>query len=101
MEKSYRVIVECYDKNSPETVLSQCSVLEGDINKPTNCMDFTLGIEKQIALLQNVQDYVILEKASLLNQDKKSILSNFPGKLIFNRQPEYLNVVELDLLKMS
>ena len=72
MEKSYRVIVECYDKNSPETVLSQCSVLEGDINKPTNCMDFTLGIEKQIALLQNVQDYVILEKASLLNQDKKT-----------------------------
>lgn len=72
MGKSYRVIVECYDKNSPETVLSQCSVLEGDINKPTNCLDFTMGIEKQIALLQNVQDFVILEKASLLNQDKKT-----------------------------
>lgn len=74
MGKSYRVIVECYDKNSPETVLSQCSVLEGDINKPTNCMDFTMGIEKQIALLQNVQDFVILEKAYLLNQDKKYAL---------------------------
>ena len=72
MGKSYRVIVECYDKHSPETVLSQCSVLEGDINKPTNCMDFTMGIEKQISLLQNVQDFVILEKASLLNQDKKT-----------------------------
>ena len=71
MEKSYRVIVECYDKNSPETVLSQCSALEGSINKPTNCMDFTMGIEKQISLLQNVQDFIIFEKASMLNQDKK------------------------------
>ena len=44
MEKAYRVIVECYDKNSPKKVISQCSVLEGDINKPTNCMDFTIGI---------------------------------------------------------
>jgi len=24
MEKSYRVIVECYDKNSPKKVVSQC-----------------------------------------------------------------------------
>jgi hypothetical protein len=71
MEKAYRIIVECYDKNSPKKVISQCSVLEGDINKPTNCMDFTIGIEKQIALLQNVQDYVLLEKASLLNQEEK------------------------------
>lgn len=71
MEKAYRIIVECYDKNSPKKVLSQCSVLEGDINKPTNCMDFTIGIERQIALLQNVQDYVLLEKASLLNQEEK------------------------------
>jgi len=71
MEKAYRVIVECYDKNSPKNVVSQCSVLEGDINKPTNCMDFTIGIEKQIALLQRVQDYVLLEKASLLNQEEK------------------------------
>jgi hypothetical protein len=72
MEKSYRIIVECYDKNSPEKILSQCSVLEGEINKPTNCMDFTIGIEKQISLLQNVQDYVLLEKASLLNQEEKN-----------------------------
>ena len=71
MEKAYRIIVECYDKNSPKKVLSQCSVLEGDINKPTNCMDFTIGIERQIALLQNVQDFVLLEKASLLNQEEK------------------------------
>ena len=73
MEKAYRIIVECYDKNSPKKVISQCSVLEGDINKPTNCMDFTIGIEKQISLLQNVQDYVLLEKASLLNQEKKCV----------------------------
>jgi hypothetical protein len=72
MEKAYRVIVECYDKNSPKEVLSQCSVLEGDINKPTNCMDFTIGIEKQISLLQNVQDYVLLEKTLLLNQEEKN-----------------------------
>ena len=71
MEKGYRVIIESYDKNSPKNAISQCYVLEGDINKPTNCLDFTIGIEKQIALLQNVQDYVLLEKASLLNQEEK------------------------------
>ncbi len=70
MEKSYRIIVECYDKSSPEKVISQCSVLEGEINKPTNCLDFTIGIEKQIALLQNVQDFVLFEKASMLNQEE-------------------------------
>lgn len=40
MEKAYRVIAECYDKNNPKKVVSPCSVLEGDINKLTNCMDF-------------------------------------------------------------
>ena len=71
MKNAYRVIVECYDKSSPEKVLSQYSVLEGEINKPTNCMDFTIGVEKQISLIQNVQDRILLEKASLLNQEKK------------------------------
>jgi hypothetical protein len=71
MKNAYRVIVECYDKSSPETVLSQYAVLEGDINKPTNCMDFTIGIEKQISLIQNVQDRILLEKSSLINQEKK------------------------------
>jgi len=70
MRMAYRIIVEYYDKSSPNKTLSQCSVLEGDINKPTNCMDFTIGIEQQIALLQNVQDSVLLEKSSLINQDE-------------------------------
>jgi hypothetical protein len=96
MEKSYRVIVECYNKNSPETVLSQCSVLEGDINKPTNCLDFTMGIEKQIALLQNVQDFVILEKSSLLNQDKK-VCPCCEGKLAkFGKQTSTIHDVLTD-----
>jgi hypothetical protein len=35
-------------------------------------MDFTMGIENQISLIQNVQDIVLTEKASLINSEKTS-----------------------------
>ena len=43
MKKAYRVVFECYDQNQPDNVLSQQTVFEDIINKPTNCLDFTIG----------------------------------------------------------
>lgn len=67
--KLYRVLFECYDPNKPNEGLSQSIVLEGKIDKPTNCLNFSIGLENQIALIQNVQDNVLLEKTKLLNHN--------------------------------
>jgi hypothetical protein len=72
MDKIYRVVFECYDKNQQTIPIYSQVVLEGALNKPTNCMDFTMGIENQISLIQNVQDIVLTEKASLINSEKTS-----------------------------
>jgi len=71
MKKSYRVVFECFDPNHPSTVLSKQTVLEDIINRPTNCLDFTIGFDKQIDLIRSIQDCVLLEKAQLLNKERK------------------------------
>ena len=54
MEKIYRVVFECYDKNQQTTPIYSRLVLEGSLKKPTNCMDFTIGMDNKISLIQNV-----------------------------------------------
>ena len=71
MQKAYRVVFEYYDENQPDTVLSKQTVFEDIINKPTNCLDFTIGFNKQIELIRSIQDCVLLEKTKLLNKERK------------------------------
>jgi len=71
MNKAYRIVYECYDKINPSDVLSKRTLYEDDIKKPTNCLDFTIGFDKQIDLIKSIQDCVLIEKMSLLNNGKK------------------------------
>ena len=48
MQKAYRVVFEYYDENQPDTVLSKQTVFEDIINKPTNCLDFTIGFNTAV-----------------------------------------------------
>ena len=66
MTKCYRVLFESFDKNNPDEVLSRSTVLEGSIEKPTNCLNFSMGLKNQIELIKTVQDNVILEKTKLV-----------------------------------
>lgn len=67
MGKRYRVTFECYNQENPNEVLSKSTVLDGIIDKPTNRLNFSMGLRNQIELVQNVQDHVLLEKMKLLN----------------------------------
>jgi len=58
MGKRYKVTFECYDQENPNEVLSKATVLEGTIEKPTNRLNFSMGLCNQIELIQNVQDHV-------------------------------------------
>jgi len=66
MTKCYRVLFESFDKNNPDEVLSRSTVLEGAIEKPTNCLNFSMGLKNQIELIKTVQDNVIVEKTKLV-----------------------------------
>ena len=71
MTKCYRVLFESFDKNNPDEVLSRSTVLEGAIEKPTNCLNFSMGLKNQIELIKTVQDNVILEKTKLVCESSK------------------------------
>ena len=71
MTKCYRVLFESFDKNNPDEVLSRSTVLEGSIEKPTNCLNFSMGLKNQIELIKTVQDNVILEKTKLVCESSK------------------------------
>ena len=47
MTKCYRVLFESFDKNNPDEVLSRSTVLEGTIEKPTNCLNFSMGLKNK------------------------------------------------------
>ena len=71
MTKCYRVLFESFDKNNPGEVLSRSTVLEGTIEKPTNCLNFSMGLKNQIELIKTVQDNVIIEKTNLVCEEIK------------------------------
>jgi len=48
MGKCYRVTFECYEKENPSEVLSKSTVLDGTIEKPTNRLNFSMGLRNQI-----------------------------------------------------
>ena len=51
MNKSYRIIFQTYDKSNPDAILSESCVLEADVESPTNCLNFSMGMSKQIGSL--------------------------------------------------
>jgi len=69
MEKGYRIVYQSFDKANPGEIINQKILLEGDLNIPTNCFDISMGLEKQIKLIQVTQDAVICEKLEGLNQE--------------------------------
>jgi len=71
MTKFYRVLFESFDKNNPGEVLSRSTVLEGTIEKPTNCLNFSMGLKNQIELIKIVQDNVVIEKTNLVCEEVK------------------------------
>ncbi|MEN8905642.1 MAG: hypothetical protein ABF289_06740 [Clostridiales bacterium] len=51
MTKNYRIIVEIYDQNNPLETISKEEIIQGELNKPSNCLDFSMGLDNQIALI--------------------------------------------------
>ena len=71
MTQRYRIIFQTYDDNSPDTILTEKAILEDNITPPTSCLDFSMGLEKQIFLIQTTQDCLIDKKINLLQEEKK------------------------------
>ena len=64
--KGFRIVLETYDIEEPESLFHREAILSGPITPPTNCLDFSLSHESQIELIQGVQDKIIAEKVQLL-----------------------------------
>lgn len=71
MSICYRVVFETYDDDSSDKHLSRQEIVGDILHKPTNCLDFSMGFDNQIKLIQGVQDNIILEKVKLVNEDKE------------------------------
>lgn len=58
MSKYYRIIFEEYD-TPPKVLKTGQVILEGDVCPPTNCLDFGISHEQQIALMSTAQDKIL------------------------------------------
>jgi hypothetical protein len=74
MSKCYRVIFETYDKSCPEKTLSKKEIIEDELKKPSNCLDFGMGFSKQLTAVESIQDAVLLEKIKLLQENQNTCL---------------------------
>lgn len=66
MNKRYRIIFESYENNKPEITLSRTTLLDDGMEKPTSLLDLSMGIDKQISLIQEAGDCFLSEKLGLL-----------------------------------
>ncbi len=48
MSMCYRVIYQTFKSNNPEDILQEEMIIESEITAPTNCLDFTMGMELQL-----------------------------------------------------
>ena len=55
MNKCYRVIFQTYDESNPSKVVHEELITDSKITLPTNCLDFTVGIEKQLSVVGQIQ----------------------------------------------
>jgi len=65
MTTRYRVTFEIYDETSKGKIISSAKILDEALVKPTNCFDYGMGQEKQVALIQSVQDNVLSAKTHM------------------------------------
>jgi hypothetical protein len=61
----YRVTFEIYEETAEGKVISSAKILDDVLAKPTNCFDYGMGQEKQIALIQSVQDNILSAKTHM------------------------------------
>jgi hypothetical protein len=73
MSKYYRVIFQTFEQSDPTTVICEEKIIESEITLPTNCLDFTMGMDTQLQVIKQIQDHVLQEKLELLEgtQPKK------------------------------
>jgi len=65
MTQRYRIIFQTYDDNAPNAILTEEALLEDSLNPPTSCLDFSMGLKKELALIQTAQDCVVDKKVKL------------------------------------
>jgi DNA-directed RNA polymerase subunit M/transcription elongation factor TFIIS len=65
MTTRYRVTFEIYDESTEGRVISSAKILDEALAKPTNCFDYGMGQENQIALIQLVQDNILSAKTRM------------------------------------
>jgi hypothetical protein len=84
MSKCYRVIFQTYDESKPDTVIEETPILDSKIEAPTNCLNFSMGMEQQLEVVHRVQDQVLNEKLKLIseNQNRKCPQDECHGKLV-------------------
>lgn len=71
MRKGYKITFESFDLDNPGNTLEKSLLMEGEITKPTNCLDFSLSHDQQAGLLQGALDKIVNEKSSLINNDSE------------------------------
>ena len=84
MSKCYRVIFQTYNEARPDVVIDEIPILESKITSPTNCLNFSMGMEQQLEVVQKVQNQVLNEKLKLIseNKNRKCPQDQCQGKLI-------------------
>ena len=80
MPKSYRIVFERYDKKEPKKTLLRTNLVEGEIEKATSLLDFSMGHTKQIELIKKSGDCYLAEKL-MLDEDNR-ICPDCQGKLM-------------------
>lgn len=68
MSKIYRVLVQTVENGE---LTSESIIVEDPLSAPTNCLDFSLELTKQINLLQKIQDHILNEKLVILSKKNK------------------------------
>ena len=82
MSTCYRVIYQTFKSNSPEEILQEEMIIESEITAPTNCLDFTMGMELQLQAVKGIQDHVLNEKLKLHSENQDNQCPKCPGKLV-------------------
>jgi len=84
MSKSYRVIFQVYDDSASCHVLREELIAESKMMVPTNCLDFTIGMEAQLSIVKQIQGHVLNAKLSLLAQEQTPVcpITDCCGKLV-------------------
>lgn len=65
MTTRYRVTFEIYNEAEEGRIISSTQILDEALVKPTNCFDYGMGQENQVALIQLVQDNILSAKTRM------------------------------------